>query len=909
MPSLREEEPRRRKKDYDRDTSSCTSRGDKERHRSSKKSHRRRSSTSREGSPDRQEGSSNSDLAAAAKPAKKVTMLVPEMDRRSSTGTRSTSYPTFSKEHSKEAVHSREEDVKPKTPVPPNDAPKPRSSSDGPTPEASRPEANQPAPSRTPPSPPLTEEEIEAKRASMASDRKRTTDKLKAESRRTRKSSSDSLRPTSSGSHKTSSHRHRPSPDDSEASDMSERSRNKSKRSDSTGISKRSYAVRETSSDEQAYPATSSITQHTQDSQATEKRSERRPPGLTTTDTYSPSSQPSPRTPISVQHPVQASMSGIKPSQDYYDIPPPPPASMPPPPIPNTMPPPPPPIVPPEANPRVDYLLENGGLARPIPRTFLPRVVAQPAQPYNAYASPRLNQGSAPNDLVQLFAPVHSRLEEYMKVIEKNGSIAVATGYRSVARRLLDRVATVFAREISNERCRCVMCTSRPAPEMSDEEEKGISWGEILEFTVGRRELPQWPPFTISAQAGGLGIVGTEPMQKVDPDVPPEWRDHYLRQNAKTKRAVEGWLSTSDDSPTSAPAEVDDETLTFAITTHIQPERRPLFIALKRGLSKLPPPGVEPPPGHRNDTLAKVSIALQRLYHLPNPPREAECCLYLLNNQYLHNTLATIAAVTDGEWDILVSGRFDGFLVSGAETQMPSSAYGSGINMSHVPSRGPTATPLSRGTTPFSANGRGSTPFSPLRNVTTPDWTGMFPSRGATPSLGMSATGPAAPAPVQVDEETEICVLAETEREILRGMEDLEDQFEKLHYYAEAVRERLRARAAGLAMTAKARRGSLVSEPGVRLGTPGSMLDPAYAAGGWTPDYLNDGMSIFDDGRSELAPDDSASQIGGSRKHRRDGRSSRANRTPAAVAEEDEGADAGANAGGERKSGSLRRRR
>lgn len=917
MPSLREEEPRRRKKDYDRDTSSRTSKTDKERHRSStKKTHRRRSSTSREASRDRSPSrlgkASQSDLNLT--PGKKVTMLVPEMERRSSTGTRSSAYPTFSKDHSKESV--REDLTKSKTSVSSNGrdgTTKSRSSQDGT--RADSPTATNTskpsAPTRTPPSPPLTEEEMEAKRASS---KKNPTDKLKAEARRSRHRSSDSLRPSSSTSttHKSSSRRRRPSPEDTETSDasdfshsLSDRSPDKSKHSDSTLNSKKSFrSAKETSSlGDHASLKSSTVTQHTQDSQATSVPEKQpghgqRPPGLTTTDPYSAPSQPSPQTPIGQYH--NPNISPSKGSPGYYDhtgaYVPPQPVNLPPPPPTGSMyPPPPPPLSVPEVNPRVDYLLENGGLSQLIPRTLLPMVNPQPIQSFQSYNSPRLNQGTAPNDLVQIFAPIHSRLEDYMKVINKNGSVAVATGYRSVARKLLDRLETVFSRDISNEKCYCVMCKTRPPPQLSDEEEKGVSWGGLLEFVSGRRELPQWPPFTITSQPGGLGIANVEPMQQMDPDVPPEWRDHYTRQNAKTKRAVEGWLSQNDDSPTSAPTEVDDETLTFAITTHLEPERRPLFIALKKGMSEVP--RVEPTHFIKNDVLSKVGLALRRLYRLPTLPRESECCIYLLNNPTLHNTIFTLAAVTEGEWDILVSGRFDGFLISGAEDL--SQAYGSGVNISRLAS----GTPFSRNGTPFSANGgvplsRGNTPFSPLRNVVSPDG-GMFPSRGATPAPSMGSM--AAPAPVQVDEETEIQVLAEIEREIFRGMEALEDQFERLHHQAEAVCKRLRERGTGLQIARHARRGSLGSEPGVvRGGTPMSM--GGYSNGIWTPD-LQEGL-FFDDGRSELAPDDSASNIGFARRHhRREGRHSR--NTPAPVAEEDEEYDAG----DKKKAGSFRRRR
>jgi hypothetical protein len=511
-----------------------------------------------------------------------------------------------------------------------------------------------------------------------------------------------------------------------------------------------------------------------------------------------------------------------------------------------------------QETPRVDYLLQNGGLPYLISTSIVPSANNQPVQSYAQYQSPCIPSAV---DVQHVFAPVTGRLEDINKVLSKSGSLAVATGYRSVARRLLDRLEAVFARSISHERCQCALCLTTTRPPLSDDEDTGISWGEILEYVAGRRELPPWPPFSLSTDTPALHLSGTEPMQKLDPDVPDEYREHYIKQNAKTKRSVQDWLQRHPDAPSSPPQEVDDETLTFAILTHIDAKRRPLFTALMKGLSTIPSSRAPTPANEpKNHVLAKTAAALQRLYRLPKLPRDPECTIYLLDNPHLHSMVATLAAVSAGEWDILVSGRFDGFLWSGAETIPPSAAYGS------------TMSPMSRTTTPFSGGvpSRNNTPFSPLRNVMSPDHTAnMFPSRGTTPAPGMPG---GAPAPVQMDEETEIAVLAGMEREIYRGMEALEDQFEVLHNQAEAVRQRLRERSAGLAMAAKARRGSMASDVGVRIGTPGG--------GPWDDEQ----QSIFDDGRSELAPDDSASNIDFGRKRR----SKKHERRTPAVLEEDE---------------------
>jgi len=467
-------------------------------------------------------------------------------------------------------------------------------------------------------------------------------------------------------------------------------------------------------------------------------------------------------------------------------------------------------------------------------------------------------------------------LDDYSRVIEKNGSIAVATGYRSVARRLLDRLEAVFARNISSEKCTCVICLSNPHEQDKDDEEEdsGVSWGEILEYVSGRRELPPWPPFTLTSDGPGLGItVGSldAPMQKLDIDVPEEFKEHYVKQSKKTKQAVQAWLGSQPELPSSPPQEVDDETLAFAMITHLEPEHRQVFAALLRGMSTLPISRTPTPlpAGPKSELITKTASALQRLYRLQNLPRDAECSIYLLKHPHLHSVLATLAAVSLHEWDILVSGRFDGFLWSGAE-QLPSASRG--------PSRGPTPASASRTTTPFSTGvpaSRGTTPFSPARG-NTPAFVNA--SRGPTPAPGSFG------APVQMDEETEIAVLAEVEREIYAGMEALEDAFEALHLKAEIVRRALRERSTGLAIAAQARRGSNAECPEVRLGTPGSNI-----IGGWNgvAGLGGEWEQETDDGIDEtvsLAPDDSASNV--SHNRRRKHRSER--RTPALVEEEDE---------------------
>ncbi|KAL9123497.1 MAG: hypothetical protein Q9217_007069 [Psora testacea] len=496
--------------------------------------------------------------------------------------------------------------------------------------------------------------------------------------------------------------------------------------------------------------------------------------------------------------------------------------------------------------PRVDYLLKNGGLQQETPRSLLG--AGQPQQ------SPSI----APSSVEAFFAPLNTILDSYTNVMSRNGSLAVATGYRSVARRLLDRLEAVFARDISSETCECVLCEESPNYDQEHDDRRGINWGEILEYVCGRQELPQWPPFLIDHF--GLGILETDqraPMQKLDIDVPDEFRAHYIRQSKKTKQSVDRWLESQPVNPSSPPQDVDDETLIFAMLTRLEADQRPILKSLLGVPPSRPPSAASGTPllSTDSDLLQKTGLAIQRLYRLTAPPRGPESAAFLLANPQLHNVLVTLAAVSDQEWEILISGRFDGFLRSGAEDI----------------------------------------------DITNPDPLSRGPSRGPTPSVRIAASTPLQPsgptpftsspasqgAPVALDEETEIAVLAEIEREIYLGMEALEDAFEALHQKAETVRSALRERGAGLAQANQRRRyGSMNSTPDAKMGTPASGLNFGGFGGGAWDSETDDGIDNFG---SELAPDDSASNVSRSRVRRPKRRNER--RTPAPVDEEDEEAD------------------
>ena len=57
--------------------------------------------------------------------------------------------------------------------------------------------------------------------------------------------------------------------------------------------------------------------------------------------------------------------------------------------------------------PRVDYLLQNGGLAKAIPRSLLAAIDGVPASAYSQYTTPRLS-GAQAHDVRSFFKPLQN---------------------------------------------------------------------------------------------------------------------------------------------------------------------------------------------------------------------------------------------------------------------------------------------------------------------------------------------------------------------------------------------------------------------------------------------------------------------------------------------------------------------
>ncbi|KAI1851255.1 hypothetical protein JX265_001629 [Neoarthrinium moseri] len=808
--------------------------------------------------------------------------LVPELTRSSMLGSRtSLPYPSFSKAHSRECVSNSREDVsaprQPGEPLTPEATDlgskgSRRSKSPGHAATSNSGSSSRKASAKKedrPPSPPETDVSADKRRSRTSTPRMRDGDGLapdrpdsrtsglsRSSSRRDDKSKLSTKSKTSSQATFVKSPTFKPPPGVQLAEDQ-----------DSTISDDRTAGARSA--------ATSVLPKRTES-----KRSRRSDP----VDDDSPESvqDSSPKTPTATAQfpPPQLFPNEKQPPNIHLvendrptpaqtpmsDFGPPPPA-----------PPPPPPLDIQEV-PRIDYLLQNGGLIHPVSKNFL-SVLPRPngTRPSN----PPLTGTET------MFAPFFNLLDQYQNVINKQGSVAVATGHKTVARRLLDRLEDVFSRDLPAEGCSCLMCEGTP------EEHRGLGWGEVLERVGGRVELPQWPPFDLAAlgatTAQKLADLPPRPSSpiKLDPDIAEEFRDHYLRQSKKVRSLVDKWMNTCAEAPAPPPSDVDDETLTFAILTSLEREERPYFNALISGSRELKPDVRAPTPNVRKpraDFLVKTGLSLQRLYRLPQAPRDAETAVYLIKNPFHHDLLVTIADISPQEWEILTSGRFDGFLWSGAdgdEGMTPTAEYPG--SRGATPASGFFSPPSSRPGTGMS--GHRQTPgFGASRNTT--PFSGVY-SRGATPASFVSLSSSAAPGhnrqAVSHDEELEMAVLAEVEREIYQGMEALEDAFEKLHQRAEMVRNALRQRNAGLMMSMQQRRagGRIDVLPQLSGGSNGYER-PYWATG---DDETSESDWGGDDAES-LAPDDSASNISSSRHRRPKRRTER--RTPAPIEEDDE---------------------
>ncbi|TGZ81491.1 hypothetical protein EX30DRAFT_264482 [Ascodesmis nigricans] len=283
----------------------------------------------------------------------------------------------------------------------------------------------------------------------------------------------------------------------------------------------------------------------------------------------------------------------------------------------------------------VDYLIPNGSIERPVSQYFSPT-----HDPFalDIPAGIDLNEPEKcpPSGL---FKNLHTLLDNYMGILTAGGSIAVGTGYRSVARRLLDRVEGMFARDLGID---------------------GITWTEILEYLRGTRPKPKLcilPVRGLISRGGDESVINTTaPARAVSPPRQPMGKvEKWLYEVEQQLKSEEQNFNPAPDAPprlTREEMEEMDRMVIKIIEQILLSDTTDDHIARFREFLEMP------------TLIENARLALERLY--PDHPKESITtpivALYLVMNPPLHPLLAAMASITSEELDLLNSGRFDAFL-------------------------------------------------------------------------------------------------------------------------------------------------------------------------------------------------------------------------------------------------------
>ena len=289
----------------------------------------------------------------------------------------------------------------------------------------------------------------------------------------------------------------------------------------------------------------------------------------------------------------------------------------------------------------IDYLIPYGALDGPVSDNFHPY-----QDPHSIANSPRTELPVA-----DVFGNLNYLLDSYIAILSNGGSMAVGTGYRSVARKLLQQVGGVFNREVGIE---------------------GIDWSDILEYIRGDDQKPCLCVLPVKGLIQrnidtATILSGAEPTSsEVGPQQTKELAESVVagvREKSGTGK-VQEWLEEVEKvlrqqpppSPTATstvPEEVEHEYEDEVVTQIIE------------GI--LPTPAqIEVFRSYLADHayLASTKAALVRLY--PQHPAvsitKPIVALYLLLHVELHPMLAAIGGLSDAEMELINSGRFDGFL-------------------------------------------------------------------------------------------------------------------------------------------------------------------------------------------------------------------------------------------------------
>ncbi|KAF8535996.1 hypothetical protein BDD12DRAFT_852943 [Trichophaea hybrida] len=255
------------------------------------------------------------------------------------------------------------------------------------------------------------------------------------------------------------------------------------------------------------------------------------------------------------------------------------------------------------------------------------------------------------------FGNLNFLLDSYLAILSSGGSIAVGTGYHSVARRLLERMETLFARNLGVE---------------------GVGWAEVLEYLRGSRPKPFLCVLPVR------GILA----RKEEAETPVGGQDSQdqacrtrelaesVVAGVKVKPAmtkVEQWLEEveqvlkatgPDDCCSPSASKAEDQCL----TKQDEDEEDRMVCEIIEGILKNNTEENQIKNFRRfledKALVTKMKLALTRLYH-DHPPESITppiVALYMLLHPELHPVLRALANVTEPELELINSGRFDAFL-------------------------------------------------------------------------------------------------------------------------------------------------------------------------------------------------------------------------------------------------------
>lgn len=306
----------------------------------------------------------------------------------------------------------------------------------------------------------------------------------------------------------------------------------------------------------------------------------------------------------------------------------------------------------------IDYLLPNGSLPNPVSTNFHP------------WQDPDSLDDSIDTDqpVSAVFANLNIMLENYHSILSNGGSIAVANGYHSVARKLLEQVGGVFPRDLGVD---------------------GVGWHDILEYIRGGRTRPCLCVLPVKGlmsrrniEASILsGATGDDdgashlhpPSMYITKELAQSEIAKSVVAGAKQKTGkVEDWLeevekvlkrSQPPPSPTSTSCLSEDgdfDEHSEIVVQIIEGILNQTQILVFRAYLSDP------------HIIAATKLALVRLYpqHTPAAITAPIIALYLLLHDELHPLLTAVSRLSDAEMELINSGRFDGFL-DGSSNALP----------------------------------------------------------------------------------------------------------------------------------------------------------------------------------------------------------------------------------------------